>query len=359
MSERTLTIGFVGDVMLGRQVNAVGNMEMPGRFWGNALPLMRNADAVFANLESPITARRNAWRRCWKAFRFRADPWMVDALTAGNIRFVSLANNHILDFEAGGLDDTIRNLDAAGIAHAGAGLSLIQAARPAVLEIAGVLVGAISITDTMPEFAAGPDRPGTHYLPIRDDRATLALIATQVDALRGAGAQLVVLSAHWGVNLRPWPSMRFRRFARAAVELGVDVFHGHSAHLIHGIEVVGRRLILYDTGNLLNDYRVFTGFRTGRSCLFLARFTTAGLVGVRAVPMCITPGQVRLAIGKEGGRIASVLIRQSLRLQETIGDCVPETAFTPSTELMEASRPAPAGTETICISSLHSAAEIA
>jgi poly-gamma-glutamate synthesis protein (capsule biosynthesis protein) len=359
MSERTLTIGFVGDVMLGRRVNAAGNLETPGRFWGDALPLMRSADAVFANLESPITARRNAWRGCWKAFRFRADPRMVGALTAGNIRFVNLANNHILDFEAEGLADTIQYLDAAGVAHAGAGLSLVQAVRPALLEIAGVLVGAISITDTMPEFAAGPERPGTHYLPIRDDRATLALIATQVDALRRVGAQLVVLSAHWGINLRPWPSMRFRRFARATVELGVDVFHGHSAHLIHGVEVVGRRLILYDTGDFLNDYWVFPGFRTDRSCLFLARFTTAGLVGVRAVPMSIRPGRVQLAIGKEGGKIASALIRQSLRLQEAMGDCVLEPAFTPSTQLMEANWPAPVGTEAICISTSHSAAEIA
>src|SRR5262249_50091242 len=272
MPAKTLTIAFVGDIMLGRQVNAAGSAVAPETFWGDVLPILRQADAVFANLECPITRGTQRWRRCWKAFRFRAEPHMIEVLRTANVRFVSLANNHILDCETNGLVDTLAHLDEAGIAHAGAGRNSSEAMRPAILDVAGVRVGALSLTNTMPEFAAGPSLPGTNFIRIRDDHATLALLALQIEDLRRRGAGLIVLSAHWGPNLRPWPPARFRRFARAAVELGVDVFHGHSAHILQGVELAGGRAVLYDTRHNPGDYWVFSRIRTPPACVFLAPF---------------------------------------------------------------------------------------
>ena len=60
---------------------------------------------------------------------------MVDVLRAGNIRAVSLANNHMLDRRALCLRDTLGHLDAAGIRHAGAGRNLEEAVRPAILDL--------------------------------------------------------------------------------------------------------------------------------------------------------------------------------------------------------------------------------
>ena len=51
------------------------------------------------------------------------------------IDFVSLANNHILDFKEPGMRETQRTLDAAGIRWAGAGANLEEAARPAMLQV--------------------------------------------------------------------------------------------------------------------------------------------------------------------------------------------------------------------------------
>ena len=97
--------------------------------------------SVVANLERPITAHDEPWRRAWKAYHFRADPGAVGLLKAANIRAVNLANNRILDFEERGLLDTLSHLDAAGIAHAGAGRGSRDAARPALFEIAGHRIG--------------------------------------------------------------------------------------------------------------------------------------------------------------------------------------------------------------------------
>ena len=311
MLAKTVTIAFVGDIMLGRQVNAAATAIAPEAFWGDVLPILRRADAVFANLECPITTSSRRWTRCWKAFRFRADPRMTEVLAAANVRFVGLANNHMLDCETDGLIDTLAHLDAAGIAHAGAGRNSGEAMRPAILDVAGLRVGALSITDNVPEFAARPTRPGTNFMRIRDDHATLGLLALQIEELRRRGAVLIVLSAHWGPNLRPWPPARFRRFARAALDLGVNIFHGHSAHILQGVELAGDRAILYDTGNILDDYWIFPGVRTDRSCVFLAEFAGGALRDLRAVPVSLQRGGVRLARGKEAAAIASRLLRLS------------------------------------------------
>jgi poly-gamma-glutamate synthesis protein (capsule biosynthesis protein) len=311
MKREPITLGFVGDLMLGRGVNEASATLSPDSFWGDVLPLMRSAGAVFANLECPITESQREWRRCWKAFRFRADPRAVDILRAGNVRFVSLANNHMLDFESEGLLDTLRHLRAAGIAHAGAGCDSLEAVRPAIVEVAGLKIGVVSITDNMPEFAAGPGLPGTNYMSIRTDLVTLGLIATLIQELRDAGATLIVLSAHWGPNLRPWPPARFRRFARATLELGVDVFHGHSAHLVQGVELREGRIILYDTGDFLDDYWVFPFIRTDRSCLFLIDVVDGRVAGLRLVPVTIRPGVVRRAFGREGQAILARMLRLS------------------------------------------------
>ncbi len=324
MTAKPVTIAFVGDLMLGRQVSAAAATHAPESFWGDTLPMLRAADAVMGNLESPITARGREWRRCWKAFRFRADPRVVELLKAGNLRFVSLANNHMLDQEGEGLLDTLAHLDAAGIAHAGAGRNSAEALRPALFDIGGLRVGVLSLTDNMPEFAAGPDRPGTNYIRIRTDHATLGLIALLVGGLRRAGAALIVLSAHWGPNLRPWPPARFRAFARAVVDLGVDVFHGHSAHLLQGFELRSGRLILYDTGDFLDDYWVFPFVRTDRSCLFLGEFVDGRLAHLRIVPVILTPGQVHRAMGDEGHRIVSGLLAHCAALRGASIDIVPE-----------------------------------
>ncbi len=64
--------------------------------------------------------------------------------------------------------------------------------------------------------------------------------------------------------MRTWPPARFKAFARRAVELGADVFHGHSTHLFRGVEAHAGGVILYSVGDFLDDYRVFPGVRIDR-----------------------------------------------------------------------------------------------
>src|SRR5512145_500483 len=180
MGSKLSTIALVGDVMLGRRVSKLLRSRSPESFWGDVLPTLRSADAVIANLESPITASTGKWRKTWKAFRFRADPAAVDILKVGNIRCVNLANNHALDYGQSGLLETLRHLDAAGISYVGAGENLSAALRPALVETQSGLIGIIGMTDNMPEFAASQRLPGTNVLGINNQNVTVGLIGTLV-----------------------------------------------------------------------------------------------------------------------------------------------------------------------------------
>ncbi len=336
MTRTSVTLAFVGDIMLGRRVDSALAGCDPAAVWGDVLPILRSAAAVIGNLECPITLHGQGWRSGWKAFRFRAGPRAVEALRAANIRAVNLANNHILDFEDRGLLDTLDYLDAAGIAHVGAGRDCEQAIRPAILDLPGIRLGLIGFTDNMAEFAAGPRSPGTAHMAIRSDAATLGIVRMLARELRRAGAELVVLSVHWGPNLRTRPCARFRRFARQAADLGIDVVHGHSAHLIQGVEVCNGTLILYDTGDFLNDYWIFPFVRTDRSLLFLLELVDGRMRRLELLPVRLEPARVMRACGEEAEAIRRCMRRRCLDL----GTPVSETATGIEIALGHAIRPA-------------------
>lgn len=301
---------FAGDMMIGRQVS---DMLLAGKppeaFWGDLRPNMLAADAVIGNLENPITTTRERWPHI-KAYRFAADPRTIEILAAGNVRGVSLANNHMLDCNAVGMFDTRRHLAAAGIAHTGAGADLKEALEPALINAGDLTIGMVSLTNTLRPFAAGPARAGTAYLPIRADAGDAALLAVLAGAVKQRGADILVLSMHWGPNLRPWPPRRYRAFARKAIEVGFDIVHGHSAHILQALEFHRSGLILYDTGDFLEDWGTLWGFRCDRSFLFEVEVAKGRRPALTLRPASLSIGEVNFAKGAEADTIREEMIRR-------------------------------------------------
>lgn len=302
---KTVTLGLVGDVMLGRGVSeeilkqASEGKLLPESFWGDVLPILKGADAVFANLECAITKHPQQCRRTAKVFHFRADPVAVDVLRAANIQCVSLANNHSLDFDDQGLLDTLHYLNTANIHHAGAGRNIHEAIAPTILTIADCTIGFIALTDNEITFSAGHDRPGTYYLDIEPEPEVLAIVKDSIKQAHEAGASFVILSAHWGPNMVTSPPQYFQDFAHAVIDCGVDVFYGHSAHLFQAVERYNHRLILYNTGDFLDDYAVDPVLRNDWSFVFLVNVSASGIQQVKLIPVRLHYAQVELAKGKE------------------------------------------------------------
>ena len=256
---------------------------------------MHAVDLFAVNLECALTRRVERWSDGGeKPFYFRAAPGVVATLKAGRVDVVSVANNHIADFGAEGLRDTLVALDAAGIAHAGAGGDRWSAREPALITIRGTRVGVVAWADYPAEWAATPNAPGMNYTPVSVEPEHLREIALSL-AIARERADLVILSMHWGPNMRDRPSRDFRDFAHAVIDAGADIFWGHSAHVVQGAEFHRGRLILYDSGDLVDDYAVEPHLRNDLSALFLVRVRAPRIESVEIVPVRIADLQVNLA----------------------------------------------------------------
>lgn len=299
---------FVGDVMLGRLVNEVLRHAPADYPWGDTRAIFVSADLRLCNLECVISDRGTPWTVTPKVFHFRSDAKNVAVLEAAGIDAVSLANNHTLDYGVEALLDTLRLLDGAGIARAGAGADLAEASRPAIRAAAGVTVGLVAFTDNEPAWEATADRPGLFYAPIDPgDRRAQRLFAVVEEAKRTV--DLLIVSAHWGPNWGYRPPAEHAPFARRLVDAGADVVFGHSGHVFRGIALYRGRPIIYCAGDFVDDYAVDEVERNDESFIFVVE--TDGPQPQRLVlyPTVIRAYQARLAQGAEAAAIARKMQR--------------------------------------------------
>jgi hypothetical protein len=195
-----------------------------------------------------------------------------------------------MDFGTTALEDTLDHLADAGIAVSGAGRTLAGAREPAAVTVDGCTVALVSLTDNTPEFAAGPDSPGTAYVEFDlDSPETRRVVEGALVRAREHDPDLLVASLHWGPNMVEEPTEQFRAFARWLVDEGVDVVYGHSAHVFQGIERYRDGLVLYDTGDFVDDYAVDPRLRNDRGFLF--EVTVAGTGDLRRLRL--RPTEIR------------------------------------------------------------------
>jgi len=286
-----LRLLFGGDVMLGRLVREIILRDGIHAPLAGVAPLLRSADLAIANLECALTDSVERWHGAPKAYYFAAPPEAGRALLDAGIRLVSLANNHSLDYDVRGLADTLRILDAHGIAHTGAGPDLAWAQAPAVVTCGDVLVGMAAFCDHQDDFAATDDHPGIAWLGLHDETAAIDAFARALAPLRAAGVRWPVLSLHWGPNMVTAPSERQRRLARAAIDVGWKIVYGHSAHVFHGVELYRGCTILYAAGDLVDDYAVDPHLRNDHQLLFEVQLGDDALRRIVLHPVFIRRGR--------------------------------------------------------------------
>jgi len=261
--------------------------------WGDGLGEMERAgtDVRVINLETAITESDEYCPD--KSVLYRMRPWNIGCLTAARISCCSLANNHLLDWGDDGLRETLRTLDLAGIAHAGAGGGAAEAASAATLNVTGkgrVLVFSVgSPTSGIPwEWGATDDRPGVNLLEDLSEESARRL-AGQMLSQRRPG-DVTVASIHWGGNWGYHIPDEQVNFAHRLIDEGVSIVHGHSSHHVKALEVYRGRLILYGCGDFLTDYEGISGneqFRGDLSLMYLVKVDPrqGQLVEARLVPM--------------------------------------------------------------------------
>lgn len=244
----------------------------PAYIWGDLLAALEGEapDVRIANLETSIT-RSEAFAR-EKGIHYRMSPANVEALQPPGFDCLTLANNHVLDWGTGGLEETLDTLRRAGIGFCGAGRDVVEAAAPCVVqlpsggrvEVRGVGERSSGIPRS---WGAREDRPGVRLKP--STRELTAEITGRRGAQHGGTGRrespgpaepVRVLSIHWGENWGYAIPARQQKLARGLIDdAGVSIVHGHSSHHPKGIELYNGGLILYGSGDLINDYEGIGG----------------------------------------------------------------------------------------------------
>lgn len=306
----TIRIGLAGDVMIGRLIDEYLEDKPSDYLWGDILPNLKATDLNLINLEAALT---KSVKIVPKIFNFKADPKRVEVLKAASISIANLANNHVLDYSEEGLLETLQTLDNFGIKHVGAGRNFAEAVNPVVFEKKDLRIGIMGCTDNEPTWKATDTRPGTNYVQVGD----LQSIVGNIKALRPY-VDYLILSMHWGPNMRERPLPSFQQFAHELVDNGVDLIHGHSAHIFQGVEKYKGKLIIYDSGDFVDDYYVDPVLRNDRSFLFVIEIGKAGTKNLRMIPTLIKNFQVNKATGEDSSQALDRMQRLSLELGTTL-----------------------------------------
>jgi len=205
--------------------------------------LMKGADIAIANFENPAP---NTFRWHTSGVVFSADRRNLEGLVRAGLDYVSIANNHIGDAGRNGILQTIRNLDRVGLQHSGAGKDLKAARKPAILEANGTTVAILGYDAIARYYNAGKGRPGNAPLSRKN-------VKQDVAKAREAGADVVIVFPHWGVEYRATPFTGQQRLARQIIDAGADMVIGNHAHWAGAMEVYKGKPIWYALGNFVFD----------------------------------------------------------------------------------------------------------
>ncbi len=241
--DERITVAFVGDVMLERDVEAAMaeiGVDYP---LARTAELFAGADVVVANLEGAVT---DVGEPLDKQYQFALDP----ALAGGLSPFwaVSLSNNHATDYGLAGLERTLETLDAHRIGWFGAGRTEAEARAGVVGKAPGTPTIAYLGYDDIGEVIWAEGEKGGVA------RASVEAVQEDVRRMRERpDVDFVVVTLHAGTEYTHQVTARQRELAHAAIGAGADLVVGTHPHVLQEVEEYGGGLILHSLGNFVFD----------------------------------------------------------------------------------------------------------
>ena len=249
-------------------------------------------DLLFGNFETPISIKQQ--NEPDAPGKYFSPPGIGKALKEFGYDVVNLANNHIYDFGAEGVETTINELTEAGLPFFGIGRTANEAAKPAIVRSrSGMTVGFLGYTTANNVL----DKKHSYVACFPG----LERVSTDIRSLKGQ-VDIVVVSCHTGAQYNPYPAPETREIAQRAVESGASIFLGHHPHVPQGYERIGNGLAVYSLGDFVAPVHTEETRKT-----FFIRITIAGkkVQGQEIVPCYITDDcQTVLADDELRGKIA-------------------------------------------------------
>ena len=263
----TVTIGAVGDIMIPSGIlsdtkTADGEYDFSTLF-APFSELFQSVDLMCGNLETPLGGKEAGFsQRKDKtgAYVFNAPDSVLDALKESGVDMLTTANNHCLDMGADALYRTIETIRAAGFIQTGTFLNAQDRETPCIVELNGIKIGFVASTRGINSGSAGrmrDEEKQTAIAYLLNGSKLDNAVYEDIRRVREAGAEFVILFAHWDYENDNPTSDTTRQFAKQLLEAGADCIIGSHPHRIKDAEFVTVQradgpytgLVLYSLGN--------------------------------------------------------------------------------------------------------------
>jgi len=272
-----IKLTFTGDIMCIKQeipayMTETGEYDFSEIFSG-VKDYFASSDYVVGNLETPIA---NA-PYCNHLINYNSPVAFAEAVKKSGISLVTTANNHCLDRGFGGLEDTIKNLNAIGLKQTGINS---QNKLPAgiIEDIGNIKIGFLSYTygtnaqynktylDNNEKWKVNlyqeQEIPLIKKLFCRNlaekDTILFNRMREDIKALKNSGAEYIIMCLHAGGQYNFFPSRKTKKITAQIAELGVDAVITNHEHVIHNMEILSEKIIVYSLGNFTSLFCIQT-----------------------------------------------------------------------------------------------------
>lgn len=194
----------------------------------NVTKYIESATVAVGNLETTLAGEERGYSG-YPTFNSPAE--LAYDMKEMGIDILTTANNHCIDKGYSGLVSTLDKLDEYGIAHTGTSRSVEEQNTILFKDLEGIKTAFLCYTY------------GTNGIPIPSGREySVNLIdkdfmKQQLDKAKEEGAELIVVSMHWGSEYRIKPTEEQEELAEFLIKNGADIILGNHSHVPEPMEM--------------------------------------------------------------------------------------------------------------------------
>jgi len=296
--KRIVWIGAVGDMMLARGTDKTllrgrqGSRGTQGlvNVFGSTLPILKNTDFLMGNLECVASLKG---KKAKKRYHFHFNPLALKKISEAGFNYVSLANNHSLDYGIEGFRDALKNLKDEKIGFSGAGGNLKEASMPFEVKVGGEKLQIYS-AGAYPVESSGFD--GRKFTAAENSPGILWANKYFLNLLKRTFSKKTfdIVMVHGGREWTSVPTEKQKKLYRSMIDSGADLIIGSHPHYLQGLEVYRQKLIAYSLGNFI--FPGMEGTAHGEESIILkAGLYHGNLIYINIYPVVIHGSNTRLA----------------------------------------------------------------
>lgn len=259
---RSFTVAAAGDILIHPEIveQAAKDAKETGKgiegldfgpLLAGAKPVISKADLAICHMETPVGEPKGPFEGYPE---FLVPPQILTTLKDVGYDTCSTASNHSFDHGMKGVRNTLDAMDEVGLGHTGSARSREESQKINIREVNGVKVAHLAYSW---ESFLNPTPKKESWAFNRLDTDAIKKAETRA---RQQGAEVVILSVHWGLEHYNEPSVPQLELARRLTEeTGIDLVIGHHAHVVQPIQKLNGTWIAYGLGNQVARHSSPTG----------------------------------------------------------------------------------------------------